>query len=361
MASRIDDFGTPEAYNHYAVGLGARDGHAVPVDQAGRLALGRHAQRHDRALAGRDRGAGRDADAVPPRDRRRADGPRGGGAARSRRSSTACSRFRSRACSMAYSFDDAARDDRHTTQYFEMFVQPRHLPRGLDRGDPAQHPVGRRRRCRALDDDVWELYGPDDWTQAHDLAADHPEQAARAAAALPHRGRSTTCSRSTTAASSASTPTWPAGRSSCAAHSQLLFGGMGRLTENSIVVLKNKSHAITAAGRRARGRGEGVIIAQGGAFGGFAPVPHDGQAGLLLQPLRPAAVQGLRRARPIPAGRAPGADGVRLRRRRARQGRRRPPLRRRRAGRQRARRRRPSRCSSRRTRRPMSAPTPRRR
>ena len=33
--------------------LGARDGHAVPVDQAGRLALRRHPQRHDRALARR--------------------------------------------------------------------------------------------------------------------------------------------------------------------------------------------------------------------------------------------------------------------------------------------------------------------
>ena len=31
--------------------LGARDGHAVPVDEAGRVALGRHAQRHDRPLA----------------------------------------------------------------------------------------------------------------------------------------------------------------------------------------------------------------------------------------------------------------------------------------------------------------------
>ena len=28
----------------------------------------------------------------------------------------------------------------------------------------------------ALDDDVWELYGPDDWTQAHDLAAEQPER-----------------------------------------------------------------------------------------------------------------------------------------------------------------------------------------
>ena len=38
-------------------GLGARDGHAVPVDQAGRVALGRHPQRHDRALAERHQGA----------------------------------------------------------------------------------------------------------------------------------------------------------------------------------------------------------------------------------------------------------------------------------------------------------------
>ena len=28
--------------------------------------------------------------------------------------------------------------------------------------------------------------------------------------------------------------------------SQLLFGGMGRLSENSILALKNKSHAVTA-------------------------------------------------------------------------------------------------------------------
>ena len=37
--------------------LGARDGHALPVDQAGRLALGRHPQRHDRPLAERHQGA----------------------------------------------------------------------------------------------------------------------------------------------------------------------------------------------------------------------------------------------------------------------------------------------------------------
>ena len=61
--------------------LGARDGHAVPVDEAGRLALGRHAQRHDRPLAERHPGQGRGPHPVPPRDRRRPDRPRSGRAA----------------------------------------------------------------------------------------------------------------------------------------------------------------------------------------------------------------------------------------------------------------------------------------
>ena len=38
--------------------VGSRDGHPVPVDEAGRLALGRHPQRDDRALAVRDQSEG---------------------------------------------------------------------------------------------------------------------------------------------------------------------------------------------------------------------------------------------------------------------------------------------------------------
>ena len=30
----------------------------------------------------------------------------------------------------------------------------------------------------AYDDDVWELYGPDDWTQAHNLAGEQPDKLA---------------------------------------------------------------------------------------------------------------------------------------------------------------------------------------
>jgi arylsulfatase len=51
---------------------------------------------------------------------------------------------------------------------------------------------------------------------------------------------------------------------------QLLFGGMGRLSENSVVVTKNKSHSITAQLVVPDRGASGVIIAQGGAFGGFS-------------------------------------------------------------------------------------------
>ena len=63
-------------------GLGARDGHPLPVDEAGGLPLGRDAQRHDRPLARRHRGQGRGAQPVLPRDRRVPDRARGGRAAR---------------------------------------------------------------------------------------------------------------------------------------------------------------------------------------------------------------------------------------------------------------------------------------
>jgi hypothetical protein len=59
--------------------------------------------------------------------------------------------------------------------------------------------------------------------------------------------------------------------------SQLLFGRMGRLSESSILPLKNKSHAITAQIVVPEGGATGVILSQGGAFGGFALYAKDGR------------------------------------------------------------------------------------
>ena len=74
-------------------------------------------------------------------------------------------------------------------------------------------------------------------------------------------------------------------------NSQLLFGGMGRLTENSILNIKNKSHAITAAMIVPHGGAEGVIIAQGGAFAGWSLYAKEGRLDVLLQPARTAALR----------------------------------------------------------------------
>ena len=51
---------------------------------------------------------------------------------------------------------------------------------------------------------------------------------------------------------------------------QLLFSGMGRLSENSVLNLKNKSHSVTAQITVSDGGANGVIISQGGAFGGWS-------------------------------------------------------------------------------------------
>ena len=88
--------------------------------------------------------------------------------------------------------------------------------------------------------------------------------------------------------------------------------------------VKNKSHAVTAEVEVPRGRHAGVIVAQGGPrrLGALRP---EGRLAFCYNLL---GVERLH-ARPRPAARrgAPGAGGVRLRRRGPGQGRRRHPLR----------------------------------
>jgi hypothetical protein len=50
----------------------------------------------------------------------------------------------------------------------------------------------------------------------------------------------------------------------------LFFAGMGRLSENSVVSIKNKSFSVTAEVEMLAKSAEGVIIAQGGRFGGWS-------------------------------------------------------------------------------------------
>jgi arylsulfatase len=127
-----------------------------------------------------------------------------------------------------------------------------------------------------LDEDVWELYGPDDWTQARNIAAGNPEmleelkrrfliEAARHNV-LPLDDRRVERFN----ADIAGRPQLIRGKR------QLLFGGMKRLSENSVVVVKNKSFAVTADIEVPDGGAHGVIIAQGGSYGGWSLYAKDG-------------------------------------------------------------------------------------
>ena len=201
---------------------------------------------------------------------------------------------------MAYSFDDAGAAERRETQYFEMFVQPRHLPQGLDRGDPPQHAVGhgaelpayRRRRLGALR------------TRRLDPGPRPRRRAAREARELQRLFLIEAAKYNVLPLDDRRVERFNsdlAGRPQLIrGNSQLLFGGMGRLSENSVVVIKNKSHAVTAEIDVPDGRRRGRDRRPGRRLRRLEPVREGRQARLLLQPLRPPAVQGRRATRRSP-------------------------------------------------------------
>ena len=83
-------------------------------------------------------------------------------------------------------------------------------------------------------------------------------------------------------------------------NSQLFFPGMGRLSENSVVSIKNKSFSVTAEVEVPEKGADGVIIAQGGRFGGWALYAKDGRAKFVYNTLgiHEFATDGRRRRSP---------------------------------------------------------------
>ena len=182
--------------------------------------------------------------------------------------------------SMLYTFDDRAAEERHDLQYFEMFGNRGLYYQGWSAVTKHRIPwimVGGT--IPALDDDVWELYdGHTDYSQAVNLAATNPELLAKLQRlwlieatkynVLPIDDRGV--ERATPEI--AGRPTLIHG------NTQLLYAGMGRLSENSVVSIKNKSFSVTAELVVAEGGAEGVIIAQGGRFGGWSLYAKAGRA-----------------------------------------------------------------------------------
>ncbi|XUL93473.1 arylsulfatase [Streptomyces galilaeus] len=265
MASRIDKFGTPEAYNHYAVGWA----HAMDTPYQWTKQVASHW------------GGTRNGTIVHWPARIRANDENRGQfthlidvaptileAAGIPEPTTVNGVQQSpmEGVSMLYSFEDADVPERHDQQYFEMFGNRGIYHKGWSAVTKHRTPWVATGSQVAFDDDVWELYdGSTDPSQAHDLAAEMPGklhelqrlwliEATRYNVVLPMDDR--TAERFNAEI---------AGRPELIkSDHQLLYGGMGRLTESSLVNVKNKSFAVTAEIASTDGPVEGVILAQGG-------------------------------------------------------------------------------------------------
>jgi arylsulfatase len=175
--------------------------------------------------------------------------------------------------SMRYSFDDEHHPDARTTQYFEMLGN-----RGIYHEGwlaSARHGIPWKMVAtdeRPFADDVWELYNlEEDWSQANDLAASMPEKLrelqelftieAAKHGVFPLDDRIS----ERTVPELAGRPDVTGERTPVVYH-----GGVRRLGENVAPNVKNRSHRIEADVTVSSGSGTGVIVAQGGRFGGWS-------------------------------------------------------------------------------------------
>jgi arylsulfatase len=173
--------------------------------------------------------------------------------------------------SMIPTLDDADAPETHTTQYFEMVGNRGVYHKGWTACTKHRTPwIMGAQELPAFDDDVWELYAPDDWSQAHDLSKEMPKKLhelkrlwiieATKYKVLPLDDR----------IGERLNPDIAGRPQLIRGKRQLLFGGMGRLTEWSVLSIKNKSYAVTGEVIVPKGEVEGVIAAQGGITGGWS-------------------------------------------------------------------------------------------
>jgi arylsulfatase A-like enzyme len=172
--------------------------------------------------------------------------------------------------SMLSSFNDAQAAEHHETQYFEVMGNRGIYHKGWTAVTKHYTPWIMTSTRVPLDDDVWELYDTTkDFSQSKDLSKEYPEKLhelqrlwiieATRYKVLPLDDRMLEKINPDTAGR----PRLIKGQT------QLLFSGMGRLSENCVLNVKNKSHSVTADIVVPEQGAEGVIIAQGANIGGW--------------------------------------------------------------------------------------------
>ncbi len=179
--------------------------------------------------------------------------------------------------SMVYTFDKPNAEDRHRTQYFEIFGN-----RGIycDGWTAVTHhsTPWLTREWPSFDADDWELYDTTkDWSQAHDLSKEMPDKLrelqylfmieAAKYGVFPLDDRRYERFN----AAVAGRPDLPGGRKT-----MTFYPGMDTLMENTVLNVKNRSHTVTAEVEVTKDKTDGVIIAQGGRFAGWSLYVKEG-------------------------------------------------------------------------------------
>ena len=205
--------------------------------------------------------------------------------------------------SMAYTFDkaNAAAPSTRKTQYFEMISN-----RGIYHDGwyacttPPVPPWVLNAPMPAVDDYKWELYNlTEDYSQANDLAAKMPDKLKELQALFLAGGdTSTTCFRWTTHNSRARSRRGPA-----PPPGQTVFtysGEMPGIPLGNAPNILNKSFTITAEVEVPQGGGDGMIVTEGGRWGGY---------GLYLLKGKPVFNYNGLDARAVPLGRPAATRG----------------------------------------------------
>ena len=180
--------------------------------------------------------------------------------------------------SMLYATADAAAKDRRDTQYFEMFGNRAIYHDGWTAVARHSIPFVFEKDMPPVSQDRWELYDLNsDFSQANDLAAKEPARLAELKALFDREAVRNHVfpiddrRLERLNAEIAGRPDLVGGRAAIT-----LYEGMTGISENAFIDVRAKSHEITAEIEVPAGGGEGVIIAQAGRFGGWSLYMKDG-------------------------------------------------------------------------------------
>lgn len=187
--------------------------------------------------------------------------------------------------SFGYSFEAADAPEQRSTQYFEMVGNRGIYHQGWTAVTQHGVPWLMTSAARDFTDDVWELYDTtQDWSQAHDLAAQHPDRLAELRALFDVEAARHQVFPLDDRVTERENPQLAGRIDLHAGRTSMAFGpDAGRLSEEAAPNVKNRSHTITVEltiGRQSAAAADqptGVLCAQGGRFGGWSLYLHQGR------------------------------------------------------------------------------------